>query len=109
MERALGVENALQLGAVLPLFDGGDPIGKTLPTSERMAFDPGWIIKRDAAYTDDQLAYSVGFDQATSEFFVANLKAMLPTEVADLVMFADPISPTSDDGVAAQQAALVGC
>ncbi len=106
---ALSLENAFQLGAVLPIFEGGDPLGKTLPTSERLPFDIAQALDPLAAYTDDQLAYIVGFDQATSECFVANVRATRPTDMNDPAIFINPVTPESVESVAAMQAALTDC
>lgn len=107
---ALTFEYAYQDFAVLPVFDGGDPLGKSVPPGERLPFDLSTaILNPYATYTDAQLAYIVGFDQATSECFVANLRPTIPTDPADLVLFADPVTPESDEQVAALNATLIGC
>jgi len=109
---ALGIESAAQAGTVLPMFDGGDPLGKTAPSTERAAFDPLSVINPYLAYSDAELAYIVGYDQATAECFVANIRPTLPAaddEVAVLATFADPVTPTNDAEVAAMEAGLAGC
>lgn len=106
---ALPLENAFQLGVVLPMFDGGDPLGKTPPTSARLPFEAGGALNPAAAYTDDQLAYIVGFDQATSECFVANVRPMLPTEPGDVAALIDPITPDSEEALVAHRAVLANC
>jgi hypothetical protein len=106
---AIGLENAFAMATLLPMFDGGDPLGKTPPDSERQPFDPATAIIPYAAYTQDQLAYIVGYDQARSECFVANVFPTLPTTIDDFVTFVDPITPSTDDHVAAMVVALTGC
>lgn len=106
---ALMLDNAAQFANALPLFDGGDPLGKELPTSDRLPFDPMMVIAPFSGYTDDQLAYIVGFDQATSDCFVAAVRPTLPTDVESAVSFVDPITPEDEAGVAALEAVLSGC
>lgn len=107
---ALLFESGLQRAAVLPVFDGGDPLGKEAPAAERRPFDTSTMISDPySAFSDEELAYILGFDQATSECFVANLRPTIPTDPADLVVFADPVTPQSEEQVAAFQAVLAGC
>lgn len=107
---AMALENAIALAVLLPEFEGGDPLGKTPPSSDRLSFDPTTAIMNPASsYTDDQLAYIVGFDQPTSECFVAQVRPTLPNTLEELVAFADPITPNDEDGVAAMEAVLATC
>ncbi len=105
-------ESVLQQAGVLPLFPGGDPLGKTPPTDERLPADITGVLNPFLSYSDAQLAYIVAYDQETAESFIAHVRESIPVDsnaIVALAEAANPFSANDDAGAAARDAALDGC